>query len=141
PTFAAQDPGTLALPLGSATGFRGLSDGMGKLTGVIAAARDVNGDGFDDIVVGDGASERVDLYRGGTDWGCGDESAPPLSRGHRLELPRHRRRLGAAVLRRRHPDGHDAVQRRAGHGAGPAARRLSLSGGETPGALARAARH
>jgi hypothetical protein len=28
----------------------------------------VNGDGFDDIVVGDGASERVDLYRGGTDW-------------------------------------------------------------------------
>src|SRR4029450_11374324 len=68
PTFAAQDPGTLALHLGSATGFRGLSDGMGKLTGVIAAARDVNRDGVDDIVVGDGAAERADLYRGGTDW-------------------------------------------------------------------------
>jgi len=76
PDFVAQDRGnpgapdlgTFVFQFGSATGFRPLSEGMGALAGVIAAARDVNGDGYDDIVVGEAANERVTVYRGGTDW-------------------------------------------------------------------------
>jgi hypothetical protein len=56
--------------LGSASGYDALSSGMGGLAAgeVIVAAGDADRDGFDDILSGDSASERVDLYRGGTDW-------------------------------------------------------------------------
>jgi hypothetical protein len=54
---------------GSSTGFSPLSDGMGPAPGTtLAALPDVNGDGISDLIVGDAAHDRVDVYRGGNDW-------------------------------------------------------------------------
>ncbi len=66
--LVAQDGSTFYLYLGSATGFRPLSDGMGTFDAVLAGAGDVDRDGFSDLVAGDAAHERVDVYRGATDW-------------------------------------------------------------------------
>jgi hypothetical protein len=63
-----QDGSTFYVYLGSASGFRPISDGMGTHAGPIAGAGDVNKDALDDIVVGSPADERVDVYRGATDW-------------------------------------------------------------------------
>jgi hypothetical protein len=53
--------------LGTASGFRALSDGMGP-PAVFAGAGDVNRDGFSDLARGDREHDRVDVYSGGTDW-------------------------------------------------------------------------
>jgi hypothetical protein len=60
---------TFTLFFGSTSGLHPLSDGMGPQPGTtVAPAGDLNGDGIGDLLVGDSAKERVDLYRGGTDW-------------------------------------------------------------------------
>ena len=41
---------------------------MGTLAAGVTAAGDVNRDGLADIVVADSAAERVDVFRGATDW-------------------------------------------------------------------------
>ena len=68
PDLVAQDGSTFYFYFGSDTGFRPLSDGMGTLDARLADAGDVDRDGFSDLVAGDEAHERVDVYRGGTDW-------------------------------------------------------------------------
>jgi FG-GAP repeat/FG-GAP-like repeat len=68
PDFIAQDGATFFLYFGSTSLVRSLPDGVGTLSGIVTGARDVDGDGFDDIVVGDATNERVDVYRGGRDW-------------------------------------------------------------------------
>jgi hypothetical protein len=55
--------------LGSPSGYPPLANGMAQSPGgAFASAGDVDGDGIDDLVVGDGAGERAEIYRGGTDW-------------------------------------------------------------------------
>jgi hypothetical protein len=68
PDAITQDGTNLSFYLGSASGYRPISDGMGTLAGTVAAAGDVNRDGFADIGVGDPTNERVDVFRGATDW-------------------------------------------------------------------------
>ena len=85
PDLVAQDGSTFYLYFGADTGFRPLSDGMGTLDARLADAGDVDRDGFSDLVAGDAAHERVDVYRGGTDWTF---RATATSRSSRRPFPR-----------------------------------------------------
>jgi hypothetical protein len=68
PDAITQDDATFYFYRGSPSGFRTISDGMGTLAAKIAAAGDVNRDGYADIAVGDLDYDRASVYRGGTDW-------------------------------------------------------------------------
>jgi hypothetical protein len=68
----AVDTVAFYLYFGSRAGLDPLSDGMGPpLPGPFAAAGDVDGDRIDDLLAGNPRDERVDVYRGGTDWTLG----------------------------------------------------------------------
>ncbi|HKB15952.1 MAG TPA: FG-GAP-like repeat-containing protein, partial [Planctomycetota bacterium] len=55
--------------LGSASGFDPMGNGTGRVpAGPFASAGDVDKDGTSDLVAGDPANERADVYRGGRDW-------------------------------------------------------------------------
>jgi hypothetical protein len=65
----AVDAVAFYLYFGSRAGLNPLSDGMGRApAGPFAAAGDVDGDRIGDLLAGNPREERVDVYRGGSDW-------------------------------------------------------------------------